>query len=166
MIYIGIDPGLHGAVAVINDEGKPLGIWDTPVFVIKSGKRKYREYDLFEMSGLLESIMLQLDQNNLRCQAIIEQAQAMPQQGVTSTFRIGYGYGAWKALLAAHAIASASVRPAEWKKLYGLTRKEKDASIMRAKELFPQIEDWKKVRHDGAEALLLAEYGRRTIKLA
>lgn len=63
----------------------------------------------------------------------------------------------WKVIL---------VKPAVWKKALGLNKKDKDASIKKAIELFPEMESKlaRKKDHDRAEALLLAYYGKKLIE--
>ena len=156
MIFIGIDPGLIGAVAMI-DDSPIVHIWDTPTITVQGAKKKKRHYLMQEMLKIFTDLKLKPGE----CTAVIEQVNAMPGQGVTSMFSMGFGLGAWHMLLAALNIPFVQVRPQEWKKAYGLHGKDKNGSIVRAKQLFP-TSDIHLVKHDGrAEALLLAEYLRR-----
>ncbi len=96
--------------------------------------------------------------------AIIERSQAMPKQGVSSTFKVGVGYGIWLGLLVAIGIPYTEVRPNIWKaKMLAGKGKDKGASIIRAKQLFPQISNELTLvkHHNKAEALLLAAYGQQ-----
>lgn len=95
---------------------------------------------------------------------VIEKSQAMPKQGVSSTFKVGVGYGIWLGLLVAIGIPYTEVRPHIWKaKMLAGTGKDKGASILRAKQLFPQISGELNLvkHHNKAEALLLASYGQQ-----
>ena len=80
---------------------------------------------------------------------LIEASQAMPGQGVSSTWTTGYGYGAWVGLLAALQIAYTTVRPAIWKRALGL-RKDKEAARLRAMQLFPAADLRRKKDHGRA----------------
>lgn len=94
---------------------------------------------------------------------VIEKQQAMPGQGVTSMMSIGMGYGSlvmWATLLNVPFITP---RPAAWKQRLGVTR-DKASSVTMASRLFPEAGLYgpRGGAKDGrAEALLLAEYGRR-----
>jgi crossover junction endodeoxyribonuclease RuvC len=91
----------------------------------------------------------------------------MPKQGVASSFTFGEGFGIWKGIIAAFQLPVELVSPQRWKKtMLADQGKEKDASRFKAMQLFPSVADQlKRVKDDGrAEALLLAEYGRRLRK--
>jgi crossover junction endodeoxyribonuclease RuvC len=162
MKFIGIDPGLDGAVAILPD-----GILiDTPTLTIQGkGKSKKRELNVHEMAGILRVAVRDLDLSYLTAQAALEKVHAMPGQGVTSMFSMGKGLGVWLGLLAAFSIPTEVPTPQHWKKLMldGMG-KGKDASRLRAILLFPHLSDKlsQKKDHGRADALLLAEYARRT----
>lgn len=154
MIFIGIDPGLSGGVAVIG----PISVSACKTPVIEGEKRSM---NLPACSKLLEEAKA-----SGPVFAVIEKVGAMPGQGVTSMFTFGKGYGAWLGLLAAHGIAFQEVHPKTWKKaMLESVGKDKGASISRATSLFPGLQlvpEGCRTPHDGmAEAALLAEYGRR-----
>jgi len=156
MIYIGIDPGLNGAIAVIDPDGK-LHLEDTPV-LLPDPKKGKREYDEAGMRRCLASWFV-IDE----AKAVIEKQQAFPGQGVSSTFRTGMGYGIWRGLLAGLQIPYEIVGPRTWKKemLKDMDQSSKASSLLKAKQLFPTADITLK-KHDGrAEALLMAEYLRR-----
>lgn len=93
--------------------------------------------------------------------AYIEEVHAMPKQGVSSTFKFGMGYGALLMALTAAGIPFTRVRPQVWQKEMGcMSRGDKNVTKRRAQELFPGL----KVTHAIADALLIAEYGRRVHK--
>lgn len=153
-LICGIDPGLSGAIALYNalDE-QVITIIDMPTYEIK-GKREIDLYALgrfFDMHA--ESIKL----------AVIEKPGAMPQQGVSSTFKFGENCGIARMAVAAHFIPMKLVPPAQWKKAMGLTA-DKDSSRRLASQKLPAFSHlWARVKDDGrAEALLLAIYGNRT----
>lgn len=156
MVILGVDPGISGAVAVIRDGGVVL--FDTPVLAIKSGKSLKNFIDANAATLMLKSIHPDY--------AVIEKVQAMPgggerSMGATSAFNFGMGYGIWLGILAALQIPFEKVHPATWKAalMKGMT-KEKDASRMRAMELYPSAAGSLNLkRHHGrADALLLAHY--------
>lgn len=175
MIFLGIDPGLTGALAALDDQGVVKGVWDTPTLVTRSGVRERREYDLAQMRGLLaqwspwiHEFLVQAggkNPNPVSCRCALELVGPMPKQGVVSMWRMGFGVGVWEGLLAALRIPVERVSPQRWKgiMLDGLP-KGKDASLYRAKSLWPdQVDKLSLKKHEGrAEALLIAEWMRRT----
>ena len=84
----------------------------------------------------------------------------MPGQGTRSMFTIGYGYGLWIGVLATLQIPYTNVRPGIWKRALTLG-KDKEASRLRAMQLYPGADLRLKKHHGRAEALLLAAYGLR-----
>ena len=97
--------------------------------------------------------------------AYVEQVHAMPNQGVTSMFNFGKSFGYILGVSDACNIETKLVSPQKWKKEFNLDS-DKQKSIDTAKKLFPDVNLFRtnrcKKEHDGmAEALLIAEYGRR-----
>ena len=82
-------------------------------------------------------------------------------------FSMGQGLGIWKGIFAALGIPCDMVTPQRWKKLLmdGMGKK-KDASRLRASQLFPDVGFPRKKDHGRAEALLIAEYLRRSLNHA
>jgi Holliday junction resolvasome RuvABC endonuclease subunit len=156
MYIVGIDPGLSGAIGVIDDSGKFVFVVDAPVVEVAKPKGKSRQYSPLMMCTALRETLKGGD----GVHAFIEEQQAMPGQGVKSMFTIGLGFGLWLGAMAALGIPHTRVRPATWKKALWLG-KDKSISILRAQQIFPTAPIQLK-KHDGrAEALLLAWYGLR-----
>jgi len=150
---IGIDLGLDGAIAYVGSPTGPV-VWNMPTVAVRVGNGKRRRYDT---QALLRILLPHKDGHVL---AVFEDVHAMPKQGVSSTFSFGYGRGLVEGLLVALGIAYEIVTPQRWKgTILGGTQKDKGAAILRAHQLFPQVEIGTK--HGRAEALLLAEYGQR-----
>lgn len=165
MLIIGIDPGITGAVAAINidyNNNKPK-VKDTPVEVVKSGRKKKTVY--------LESAMFQaltdlaFNQPNNDIHVFMEKVGAMPGQGVTSMFNFGMGYGIWKGILAALQWPYTLVTPQAWKKVLMQGIQDKDAARGRACQLFPMMAQELSRKKDigRADALLIACYGQHQI---
>jgi crossover junction endodeoxyribonuclease RuvC len=155
MVVIGIDVGLGGGIAIF-DDGKLFAVHDIPTFTVKSGKKSRREYNPHAITDLLRKH--QYDENTM---AVMEKVNAFPGQGVSSVFKFGEGFGIWKGVLAAMKIPFELVPPPVWKRamLPGMG-KEKDASRMKAIELFPSASHLfaRKKDHGKAEAALMGEY--------
>jgi crossover junction endodeoxyribonuclease RuvC len=162
MIFIGVDNGLGGAIAKIDTDpaaNKKIEIIDMPTLSIVSNKKHKQAYDIPAIICLLKSN----GAKNLFCS--LESAQAMPGQGVTSMFSIGYGYGIFQGVLSTLQIPFATVRPQAWKKMFGLLNKEKDDSVIIAERLFPGVSfrgPRGGILNGRSDALLIAEYARRT----
>ena len=150
MIWIGIDPGAKGGYAVISKSETGQAVfaypWDDTFFAM-------------EMAFLM----------NLKDQGImaaVEKVGAMPGQGVTSMFNFGKNAGYIEGVLTALGIPYQLVPPAKWKKEFSLIGKDKQASIITCRKLFPEL-DLKRTERcrtdsDGkAEATLICEYARR-----
>jgi len=153
IIYIGIDPGLDGAVAVKGDGF--VDIYDTPTFTVKHGKKNKRHCDAVGMAEILKSYPAE------DCHIALEKVHSMKGQGVASMFSMGEGFGIWKGIIAMGGFKLTLVTPQAWKKvMMSGMGKEKDASRQRAIELFPTLYDQlkRKKDHDRAEALLIAEF--------
>lgn len=151
-VYIGIDPGKSGGIAVIktfNDERLP------DVWADKMPETEGDIWDYFD-SLLLEGICY-LEQITPR-PAIIKGKSIQAARGSIASFKLGEHYGYLKATLKGHNIPTEIVPPAKWQKALGcLTKGDKNITKAKAQQLFPSI----KVTHAVADALLIAEYGRR-----
>lgn len=165
MTYVGIDPGKDGAVSVITSAGEVF-IHDTPT--VDVGKGSKRAYDERAMADLVYRIV---DQHG-PCVFALELVHSMPGQGVSSMFAMGEGFGLWKGVLAALRVPWTLVTPQRWKgALMDGQAKQKAASAIVAGRLYPAAAPLlfgsKGGAKDGrADALLIAEYLRRTSKAA
>ena len=152
-VYIGIDPGLTGAVSAIDENYNVLGLVDTPT--IKSGGKTL--YDVAEMAATLRRFGLMGEPI-----AILEAVAARPGQGVTSMFSIGRGYGVWQGVLSTLEIPFREVHPATWTRavLKGAPGTGRERSIAFATKMFPGAElvplGCRKPRDGRADALCLA----------
>lgn len=171
MKILGIDNGLDGGLVCVDAEGHLLHKQIMPAFgVKKKGKNKKgesvtknkREYD---MSALLQIFDLIKPDH-----VVIERAQAMPGQGVTSMFSIGLGFGLMKGIVAGLRLPVTIVAPQAWQKWFFIKgdKDTKGQSYLACTRLWPGV-DWKATErcstaHDGmTDAALIAEYGRRII---
>ena len=136
---IGIDPGATGAIAMIQPM---VEVWDMPA----------TPHDL-------ATLMRTFDANTTR--VYVEEVHSMPGQGVASTFKFGKGYGEIIGVLATLGLGYRAISPAVWKRAMGLQRAEKADSRRKAQELYPTAPLSRVKDHGRAEALLIAEWGRR-----
>jgi crossover junction endodeoxyribonuclease RuvC len=91
----------------------------------------------------------------------IEKQQAMPKQGVVSTFKLGYGFGQIVSTCALSRSPYTLVTPNNWKRALNLPR-DKDAARRLAQQWFPDLAKELKRKKDEhrAEALLIALFGK------
>jgi uncharacterized membrane protein len=135
-VVLGIDPGLRGAVAMIEViAGNVSSHWFTDD--IASAAAEAARADL----------------------VVLEAQHASPRMGVTSAFALGLSYGFVLGLLATTAQRVAKVEPAVWRGAFGLTSKA--GGIAMAREVIG--EPTRALRHDEADAILLAWWGWRMV---
>ena len=153
MKIIGIDPGLSGAIAVLEDN-KVLNIFDIPV--MSEGKKNKRQLN----SALLVSLLKQNISKNEEIAVVVEQVNAMPGQGVTSMFNFGQTFGAIKVICAALDLPIFFVRPSKWKKHFELINSSKDSSRTKAIEMYPKLSNQlaKKKDVNKSDAILIARF--------
>lgn len=156
-IWIGIDPGLQGALAVVSNDGL-INVIDMPKASERHGKESRDRICSHSLRD--ELLTIQHAHGKIRV-AVVELVGPMPKQGVTSVFRFGYGCGQLEGVLAALCIPTEYVKPQTWKKALGLGA-DKAQSLALARAKWPYADCFTLKKHDGrAEAALLAEYGRR-----
>lgn len=139
-LVLGIDPGYSGCVVSLHRETGEvdglINLSETP-------------HDIAEF---VRARSLSIDK------AYLEKVGAMPRQGVSSTFKFGTSYGFCLGLLTSLLVPFEEVTPAKWQQVMKC-RSGGDKKITKAaaQRLFPRM----KVTHKNADALLIAEYGRR-----
>ena len=153
MKVIGIDPGLSGAIAVLEDK-KVLGIFDMPVMA--EGKKNKRQLNSAQLVNVIKSNINQDEEISV----VVEQVNAMPGQGVTSMFNFGQSFGVLKGIFSAMQIPMDFISPVKWKKYYNLINTQKDSSRTKAIEFFPYISSKLSRKKDAnkADAILIASF--------
>ena len=161
MLIIGIDPGISGSICFLQN-GKILEVIEMPTMT--EGKKNKRQVNGSQIYNEISKRIIKIDKKNLR--VIIEQVSAMPGQGVTSMFNFGQSFGILKGICSAMQLPMYFVRPAKWKKYFGLINSEKDASRTRAIEMFPYFSSQlsKKKDSNKADAILIASFYHETYK--
>ena len=161
MLIIGIDPGMSGSICFFED-GKILDVIEMPTMT--DGKKNKKQVNGSQIYNEISRRIDKIEKKNIR--AIIEQVSAMPGQGVTSMFNFGQSFGILKGICSAMQIPMYFVRPAKWKKYFGLINSEKDASRTRAIEMFPYFSSQlsKKKDSNKADAILIASFYYETYK--
>ena len=157
MKIIGINPGLSGGIAVLENK-RVLSIFDMPV--MSEGKKNKRQLN----SAQLVTIIKENIQSNDEVVVVVEQVNAMPGQGVTSMFNFGQTFGAIKGVCAALGLPIFFVRPSKWKKHFELINSSKDSSRTKAIEMYPAFSNQlaKKKDVNKSDAILIARFYTET----
>ena len=157
MKIIGIDPGLSGAIAVL-ENNNVLNIFDIPV--MSEGKKNKKQLN----SALLVNLLKENITSNEDVAIVVEQVNAMPGQGVTSMFNFGQTFGAIKGICAALEFPIFFVRPSKWKKHFELINASKDASRTKVIEMYPKLSNQlsKKKDVNKSDAILIARFYSET----
>lgn len=149
-IDIGIDPGGSGALAVLitreDDKEDP--------FV-------YRFKNMTESEIVAQFQQVSLMASNVKVFGVLEKVNAMPGQGVSSTFKFGQAYGFVRACMYVCGMPFEVDTPQKWMKFYGMKKKKEESKTdwkrrlkEKAQQLYPDL----KVTADMADALLIARY--------
>lgn len=171
-IFVGIDPGIEGAIAVIG--GKTDKVFKMPTRKeIVSGKNRNR-VNLVKLAVLWDMEVMIYDRADVF--AVIEKLSPIAHIGkpkgdkknasagfgvATTNFRLGESVGQLHALLSMTEIAHDEIPWRTWAPAFGIPKKDKEMSLHKARQLFPAVKLPNKSDHGKAEALLLAEFGRR-----
>jgi len=150
--YIGVDPGLSGAIACIYEDDY-IRILPTPV----AGK----EIDVSRIVGWMDDRTRHFD-----VLAYIEKVSAFPGQGVSSMFKFGFVTGVIHGVIRTLGIPLFTVTPQAWKKkvLEG-TDKSKEAAIDYCLRAYPDVKLFRTEKsrtYDSgmADALCIATYAK------
>lgn len=151
-VWIGIDPGLTGAVAYYE-----AGYWhvhDIPVRATEGGLVD-REVDAEALTALLAP--MRAEHGHLAC---LERTHAMPKQGVSTMFSMGDTRGAIRGVLGALGMPYRQAQPQIWKAHFQLIGAQKDASVARCLGFFPYLAPHLKLKkhHNRAEAVLIGQW--------
>ena len=151
--YLGIDPGISGAIAVLDENEDIVQIFDMPTLEVVSGKSKKQRVN---PQSIVSELRLFKDQ---RIEALIEQVNAMPNQGVTSMFSFGRSLGILEGVLAGLDIPYSLVTPSVWKKRMQVNSSKDGARELAMRTWSSKSELFKRKKDDGrAEAALMALY--------
>lgn len=172
-LHAGIDPGLDGWWALIDPTGSILVDCGKLPTIDGAKKREYDEVALRELfEGWRGRVTL----------VTLEKQQAMKDQGVSSTFTTGLGYGLLRMGLVCAHLRRELVHAATWKAkmgcripsgsgITGSAPRKKEAkrlSVAKVQGLYPDVDLRRepgnkrmKPDHNKADAILLACYGYR-----
>ena len=158
MIIIGIDPGISGAISILENK-KVIEVYETPTMI--DGKKNKKQVNGAEITNIINKEI----ESEKDVKVVIEHVSAMPGQGVTSMFNFGQSFGVLKGICAALKLPVHFIRPVKWKKHFNLINTEKDASRTKVIEAFPYISSKisKKKDANKADAILIARFFYETL---
>jgi len=166
MIIFGIDPGVSGAICVLEGgEGRIIEVYEMPTMI--DGKKNKRQVNGAEVTNIFKKELIN-ENNRIEssenyekiAKVVVEHVTAMPGQGVTSMFNFGQSFGVIKGICAALKLPIYFVRPTKWKKHFNLIKTNKDASRTKVIEAYPNISSKLSRKKDSnkADAILIARY--------
>jgi hypothetical protein len=174
-LFIGIDPGTTGAIALLPAVRTldPILI-DIPtnVFTVsgqfsskkksKTGKKTRTVPDYLAILAIFDPL---INAGKMaQCAVCLEHTGPQPQDSPFTGFSMGSSYGMWPLFLAAFGFPVEEVIPSTWKRLLKMPEGlDKEGDRVFARKLFPQAAKWLccKSDHNRADAILLAEACRR-----
>lgn len=146
--FLGIDPGVTGAFCILDQDCRILSLADLPT--LQQGGVVKRQVDPIALARALQG----LPPTTL---TVVEGVTARKGNGVASAHSLGFSLGAILGVIAALNLPAPLLpAPALWKRAMSL-RASKDTSLRAFAHLWPGYD--RPVRHDQAEAALLARFG-------
>ena len=154
-VTVGIDPGIDGAIAAVQDGHRLLYLCDMPTTTENRGGKDKRSVNGAAVAQAFNDIIALCPGEHIS--VCIEHVSSSPQMGVTSSFSFGHSFGMVEGVVSAKRLPLYRVRPALWKKAMKYTS---DKETIRADmiRLFPGAELHLKRHADRAEAIALALY--------
>ena len=161
MIIFGIDPGISGAISILENK-KVIEVFEMPTMI--DGKKNKRQVNGSQLTNIIKEKLNENKEKEIA--VVVEHVNAMPGQGVTSMFNFGQSFGVIKGICSALSLPIYFVRPTKWKKYFNLINSEKDASRTKAIQIFPYISPQLSRKKDAnkADAILIACFFYETYK--
>ena len=153
MSVLGVDIGATGAIALLTDQGELIDVFDMPC--LQDGPKNRRTVN----APLLAEVIYK----SHATRAFVERVGPRPMEGAVGAFAFGDAKGVVRGCLAAAAIPTLFIQPAQWKRAVGVPpgKDMKDMARSVAINRWPgQAEKFKRKCDDGrAEAALIGVAG-------
>lgn len=151
-MILGIDIGVQGAIAILNETGTLFEIHDMPVLHDGPAGRR----------AINAPLLAEITFDSLANHAFVEHVSARPGEGAVGAFAFGRSRGVIEGVLAAAGIPVTFITPGSWKRAVGLKLASKDAARAEAIRRWPDHAGlFARKKDDGrAEAALIAIAGR------
>ena len=153
MMIFGIDPGISGAISILENK-KVIEVFEMPTMI--DGKKNKKQVNGSQLTNIIKERL----SDGKETIVVVEHVNAMPGQGVTSMFNFGQSFGVIKGVCSALSLPIYFVRPTKWKKYFNLIKTNKDASRTKVIEVYPEISSQLSRKKDAnkADAILIARY--------
>jgi hypothetical protein len=164
-LFLGVDPGATGAVALYCPATAHLDVFDVPFIEVSVSGKKRKRVDIPSLIAALGDIGE--DRIVAGC---LEQVASRPTDSHVTAFAFGEAFGSIKGCLAAALVPYELVTPGVWKKTFGLAGKKGASGADDARaivsRLLPEHSAFFRFKkdHNRADAALLAVYCARTYK--
>lgn len=176
-VYVGIDPGASGAIALVC--GKAVAVVDIPTVEVgvtrtrannekqkvltgKKTRRVKGHTTKFNNVAICRLFKLLRPLKDRIVVCLEHPPSSMGPGKHHAELMLSRAYAMWPLFLCSKGYAVEEVTPSTWKAAVGLSGKEKADSALKALSLYPKADIVLVKHHDRAEAILLAEYARRT----
>jgi hypothetical protein len=153
--FAGIDPGKSGGFSLLFPDGKAVS-YPTPM-IKASGGNRYNTKSMFSLLCMLHK----LRSTGGAVRVFIETQQGRPDTSKWSTQTIGEGFGRWLSLIELLELPVEVINPSAWKPYYVPSKAHKWASVMASNVIYHT--DLKNSQDGQAEAVLIADYGKRKL---
>jgi crossover junction endodeoxyribonuclease RuvC len=150
---VAVDPGLSGAIAVLDEDGELVELFDTPTVTTTTNRR---EISAAALAAILRKFP--------GTPAAVERVGPRPGEGAVGAFAFGHGFGTVLACLATLGHPVRLVSPVSWKRWCAIPPgADKQAAIGVAARMVPSAASQLTLKkHDGrADALLIGLYALR-----
>jgi crossover junction endodeoxyribonuclease RuvC len=151
-VVLGIDPGAHGAVAVLTEAGQLLGVFDMPSTAEANGRSATN-------APLLASFVARTHARVAYCEFV----GARPTDAKVAAFSCGRARGVIEGVCGALSLPVVFIAPPVWKRLADIPpgAEHKDLARTRAIARWPAHAEWfkRKMDVDKAEACLIGWAG-------
>jgi len=164
-VYIGIDPGISGAVAAITEAGDLIAAHHIPTLQAKGKRREVNVGALRTLvTGMIGHGRVKGMIGHGRVMGAVERVGARPGQGVVSMYRFGKACGLLEGLLLGLGVPYITPLPRSWqaamlKDVEGETPKIR--AVIAASRLWGNLDLTLKKDHNKADAALIAMYARQ-----
>lgn len=132
-LYAAVDPGMSGAIVILEEDGTHVDHLFMPTMKIGSNN----EVNIPEVAHFLSEYRIK--------HCYIERVQGMNKEGVrqsaSTAFKFGDSYGSVKGVIGGQMIPMSYLQPQQWKKHAKILGKDKDASRGRCVQLYPHIRE-------------------------
>lgn len=157
---MGVDPGVTGALAVIEAfADKPprlVAMHDLPTIEVKMSARTARRLDPTACGALLDVVLPMADR------VVVERLTGGPGIATTTAFSLGWTAATLDTLLVTRGVRYKLASPSSWKRAL-LVPPDKAGARRRATALFGTDKGWPREKdHNRAEAALIGLWGALT----